>query len=222
MNACNGILKSTNGEYKCCANPDTAKIVCLQSRFADIHEGLSSSTCTTDAPVCTEIPVRSSGTDIEAQIEVLTTITDNVGSSLGVLCQLIDKFLDVSGGNAYDCCADESKNQMRCIRRQFAAGLVTSPGTPGQCLSDDAMCSIDESTDFQKDFLGTLEAKAYSAAISLNSICEAMEYLSNGDLACCSNSQNGQMVCEKKTIAEFMGIDDNVIGTCSSTCNEGK
>ena len=70
---------------------------------------------------------------------------DATGDSLGSLCQVID-YVGSTATLPYDCCANSDNNQARCLQRQFATGLpglpLTSPGNPGECLSNDALCNV--------------------------------------------------------------------------------
>ena len=63
------------------------------------------------------------------------------GDSLGSLCQAVDFIADgLPAGSQRDCCSNADNNMTFCVERTFAVGQVTSPGTPGQCESDDVSC----------------------------------------------------------------------------------
>ena len=221
LNVCNSILSSTNGEYQCCGNPDTAKMACVKTIFAG-GLGLSSSFCTADDNMCSDTEATSPGGDILSRIESLKTKAANVGVSLGSMCLPIDKVISTTS-NPYDCCANSDNNQMRCLQRAFSAGSVTA-GSAGSCLSSDALCNTNEDENSSQDELGALEVKAKSAAVSLGSTCQAIEVMANGDLHCCANSDNGQMGCIEAAFTDG-SISANGIGVCASTdsfCNQGK
>ena len=84
-----------------------------------------------------------------------------------------------------------------------------------------AKCHYSPVRDFGIE-LDTLEARAKNAAKSLEQSCQGIEELAEGNLRCCSNSENGKMVCIRSIFAAAAGIDDNGIGVCDSTdapCN---
>ena len=195
----------------------------MQSIFAT-GMGLSSSSCglASDASMCSDTDASVSASTTPSLIERIATLTKkaaNTGISLGQLCSPIDELLSGTS-NPIDCCANADNNQMHCIQRTFASGHVSSPGTPGMCLSTDSLCG---GATISKDEIGTLEVLAGNAAISLGSTCQTIEMLATGNLQCCANSQNGQMGCIATMFAGGL-IDDNGIGVCTSTdkfCNQG-
>jgi len=218
QNVCNSILKSTNGDYSCCANPDTAKVFCVETPFAT-GLGLSSTLCTADADVCSDTEATSPGRDILSRIEVLKTKAANVGVSLASMCGPIDLVVGTATPS-YDCCANPENSQTRCVERAFSAGLV-SQGSLGVCLSSDLLCSTDNG-DLPQDDLATLETKAMNAADSLGSTCGPIEIMANGGLDCCANPENGQMACIEPAFGAGL-ISGGTMGVCYSTdalCNQ--
>ena len=79
-----------------------------------------------------------------ADIRDIREKVHEAGVSLRSLCETVDSLASVSNP-AYDCCGNPDNLITRCMRRTFAQALtprvITSPGTPGHCLSTGALCN---------------------------------------------------------------------------------
>merc|ERR1711981_584850 len=93
----------------------------------------------------------------------------------------------------YDCCSNSESIPITCVPRAFASSIGMTTGTRGVCLSTDSACNMDFGTNSTE--LGNLESMAMNAAVSLASMQEPIQAVTNGNLNCCSNSENGQLFC---------------------------
>jgi len=207
---CSAIESSSNGEWSCCANADTGRMFCIISRLASATS--ISGNCSPDDSICSDTTGLSIGNDLESRIASLTTKSTNVATALGSLCQVID-WVANAADTPYDCCSNPESIPINCVPRIFAPSVgITSPGlVPGVCSSTDSACNIDTDTDSTE--LGNLEAMATNAAASLASLQGPIQAVTNGNLSCCSNSENGKTFCYPSAFGPMDGLchDENDI-----------